>query len=187
MERIPRLSLGFKARTAGVFYLVSVLTAVFAEFVAPGRSAFVAVFVPIAGYAAVTVLFLSIFRPVDKYLSWLAAACGLVGLTFEAIRWHLAHVNAGMVLHGLYCLLIGCLMIRSAFLPRILGASMALAGVLWLTYLSPQLAHELSPYATAVGILAEALPMLWLLIMGIHAGRPAGQRALRRNGNEASI
>jgi hypothetical protein len=46
---------------------------------------------------------------------------------------------------GFYCLLIGYLIFRSGFLPRILGAGMAIAGLGWLTFLSPALAHDLVP------------------------------------------
>jgi Domain of unknown function (DUF4386) len=174
MERIRGLSPSFKARTAGVLYLLSVLTAVFAEFVAHGRLGLAAVFVPVVGYVAVTLILLSIFMPVNKYISWLATACGLVGLGFEALQWRPGQVNPGMIFHAFYCVLIGYLMIRSAFLPRILGALMGLAGLLWLTYLSPQLVHKLSPHLTAVGILAEGLPMLWLLLMGVHVEHWSG-------------
>ena len=74
-----------------------------------------------------------------------------------------------MVFHGLFCLLIGYLIFRSTFLPRILAALMAFAGLGWLTYLSPQLAINLSPYNVALGLLGEALVMLWLLVIGLNA------------------
>lgn len=49
-------------------------------------------------------------------------------------------------------LLIGYLSFRSSFLPRLLGAGMALAGLGWLTFPSPPLAHYLSPYILISGI-----------------------------------
>ena len=60
------------------------------------------------------------------------------------------------------------LIFKSTFLPRILGALMAFAGLVWLIYLSPPLANYLSPYNTAAGILGEGLPMLWLLVFGVN-------------------
>jgi hypothetical protein len=54
-------------------------------------------------------------------------------------------VNICFVFFGVYCLLIGYLIFRSAFLPQILGVLMAFAGLGWLTYLSPPLAPYLSP------------------------------------------
>ena len=55
-----------------------------------------------------------------------------------------SYINS-LVFFGFYCLLIGYLIFRSAFLPRILSALMAFAGFGWLTFLSPALAHHLSP------------------------------------------
>jgi hypothetical protein len=80
-----------------------------------------------------------------------------------------------MVLHGSYWLLIGYLIFRSTFLPRILGALMTIAGLGWLTYLSPPLVNHLSPYNLASALLAEGLVMLWLLVMGVNVQRWKGQ------------
>jgi hypothetical protein len=48
---------------------------------------------------------------------------------------------------------------------------MVIAGLGWVTYLSPVLAHEESPYNLASGLLGEGLVMLWLLVMGVNAER----------------
>ena len=164
----PRIS----ARTAGVLYLVAVLTAVFAEFIAPGKLGTpVAVVVPICCYAGVTLLLYSILKPVNRGVAAAALLFGLVGLGFEAFQLQLRDVNVGMTCHGVYCLLIGYLMFRSVFLPRVLGVLMAVGGLLWLIYLSPSLAKSFSPWNSAVGLIAEALPMLWLLVMGVDVQR----------------
>jgi hypothetical protein len=76
-----------------------------------------------------------------------------------------------LVLFGLFNLLIGCLIFRSTFLPRILGGLMALSGLGWLTFLSPPLANYVLPYVEVLGILAEALLMLWLLVKGVNEQR----------------
>jgi len=80
-------------------------------------------------------------------------------------------VNICFVFFGVYCLLIGYLIFRSAFLPRILGVPMAFAGLGWLTFLSPPLANYLSPYILVLGFLAELALMLWLLVMGVNVQR----------------
>jgi hypothetical protein len=79
--------------------------------------------------------------------------------------------NIGLVFFGFYCLLIGYLIFRSTFLPRILGALMACAGLAWLTFLSPPLANYLLPYNLAVGALSELSLTLWLLVMGVKVER----------------
>ncbi len=76
-----------------------------------------------------------------------------------------------VVFFGIYCLLIGYLIFKSAFLPRILGALMALAGLGWLTFLYPPLANHLSPYDLVLGFLAELSFCLWLLVMGVNVQR----------------
>jgi hypothetical protein len=48
---------------------------------------------------------------------------------------------------------------------------MVLAGLGWLTFLYEPLADHLSPYIQALGIVAEALLMLWLLVTGVNAER----------------
>ena len=82
-----------------------------------------------------------------------------------------------LVFFGLYCLLIGFLIFKSTFLPRILGVLMALAGLGWLTFLAPPLANALSPYALVLGFLAELSLMLWLLIKGVNVQRWKQQAA----------
>lgn len=80
-------------------------------------------------------------------------------------------VLVALVFFAMYCLLIGVLILQSTFLPRLLGALMVLAGAGWLTFLYEPLADRLSPYIQGVGALAEALLMLWLLVMGLNAER----------------
>jgi hypothetical protein len=86
--------------------------------------------------------------------------------------------NICVVFFGVYCLLIGYLIFKSAFLPRILGWLMAFAGLGWLTFLSPALANHLSPYNLVFGFLAELLLMLWLLVRGVKVQRWREQASL---------
>jgi hypothetical protein len=77
-------------------------------------------------------------------------------------------VDIPVVFDGFSCFLIGYLIFRSSFLPRILGVLMAVGGLGWLTFLSPPLAKHLSPYNLAFGILGQESVMLWLLVMGVN-------------------
>ena len=80
-------------------------------------------------------------------------------------------VNICFVFFGVYCLLIGYLIFKSSFLPRILGVLMGFAGLGWLAFLFPPLADYLSPYNLVLGFLAELVLMLWLLVMGVNVQR----------------
>jgi Domain of unknown function (DUF4386) len=171
MKRIANMSPSLKAHIAGVSFSLTMLTAVFSELIVRGRLGLAADVVEASGMLAVTLLLYAIFEPVNTRLSLLAAAFNLVGLTFESLQWQPQGIGVGLVLHGIYWLLIGYLIFRSTFLPRILSALMAIAGLGWLTYLSPPLANHLSPYNVGIAIAAEGLMMLWLLVMGVNVQR----------------
>jgi hypothetical protein len=170
--RIAEASPGFKARIAGAFYLLNILTGALALF-AHGIWGLAANLIAAACYIAVTLLFYDIFKPVNRSVPLVAAFFSLVGCAFGALSpFHLApsHIN-NLVFFGFYCLLIGYLIFRSTFLPGILGVLMAIGGLGWLTFLSPPLANYLSPYNMAPGILGEGALTLWLLVMGVNVQR----------------
>ena len=166
MKWIAEASPRFKARIAGALFLLGLLSAVFGEFFVR-RLEIAADLIAVSSMIAVTLLLYGIFKPMNMGLSSLAASINLVGLTFGAFRWNPRGVDIPVVFDGFYCLLIGYLIFRSIFLPRILGALMACAGFSWLTFLSPPLARYLSPYNLALGILGQGSVMLWLLMMGV--------------------
>jgi len=168
MKRIAEASPRFKARVTGALYLLSLVTVTFAELSLRGRLNVAGGLIAIAGMAVVTLLIYDIFKPVNRRLALLAAFISLVGLSFEALRLQPKGVNIAIVFAGFYCLLIGYLIFRSTFLPRILGVLMAVAGLGWLTYVSNTLVNLLSPYNLAAAFLAEASVFLWLLVMGVN-------------------
>lgn len=90
-------------------------------------------------------------------------------LALLALRLYVQAYNIGLAFFGFYCLLIGFLVFRSGFLPRVLGALMVFGGLGWLTFLSPPLANYLRPYNIAPGVLGEGSLTLWLLVTGINA------------------
>lgn len=93
-------------------------------------------------------------------------ALAYVFLELNAQAW-----NAFLVFFGFYCVLIGYLVFRSIFLPRLLGLLMACAGLGYLTFLYPPLAARLSPYNLAPAALGELSLMLWLLAVGVNVPR----------------
>ena len=172
MQRIAEASPRFKARITGVVYLLYFLTAVSAE-VFIGRSRLIAydavTLIADAFYIAVTLRFYSMFKPVNRSLSGLAALLSLAGCAKEILRlFNLAPLKVNtLVFFAPYCLLLGYLIFKSTFLPRILGVLMALAGLGWLIFLSP-LGNHLSTYLKIVGFVAEASLMLWLVVMSVN-------------------
>ena len=171
MERIAEASPRSKARIAGAIYVLSVLTAAFAEMFIRGRLSVAGGLVAVSGMIAVTLLFYDILSPLNRRLSLLAASFNLVGLVFEVLRLQPQGVNVAVVFDGFYCILIGYLAFGSSFLPRILGTLMALGGLGWLTFLSPPLGNYLSSYNLAFGLLGEGSVCLWILLMGVNVGR----------------
>lgn len=95
----------------------------------------------------------------------------LQALAYLSLELYGQAYSIAVVFFAFYCLLIGLLILRSNFLPRFLGGLMVIAGLGWLTYLSPPLAKSLSPYILAPGILGEGALTLWLLVFGINIAR----------------
>ena len=172
MERTREPSPATLARTAGVFYLLTFLAGGAAFFVR-GRLGLAAGLIAGLCYVAVTLLFYGLFKPVSRRLSFLAAVVSLAGCAIGPLsRFHLAPSNINpLVFFGFYCLLIGYLIFRSTFLPRVLGALMAFAGLGWLTFLSPPLAKQLTPYNMMPGVLGEGVLTVWLLTVGVNVQR----------------
>ena len=172
MKRIADVSPRFKARMAGVLFLLLVLTAAFTEFFARGRLSFAATLaaglIEVSCMIAVTLLLYDIFMSVDRRLSLLAAFFNFVALTLELLQFLPHGVNIGLGFHGFYWILISYLILKSIFLPRILSALPAIAGLCWLTFLSTPLANYLSPYNLALALFVEASVFLWLLVMGLN-------------------
>jgi hypothetical protein len=176
MERTAEWTPRFRGRVAALFYLLNIISGSLA-LVFIGRKlalyAHAANLTATISYVIVTVVFYSIFRPVNRRVSLLAAISSLMGCAVGAIssfRPSTLPVNA-LVFFGVYCLLIGYLISKSTFLPRVLSILMVIGGLGWLTFLSRSLANALTPYNMAPGILAETLLTVWLLIPGVNARR----------------
>jgi hypothetical protein len=75
-----------------------------------------------------------------------------------------------LVFFGFYNLVIGVLVFKSTFLPRILGVLMAVSCLVGVTFLWPPFAAKYFRYLLVLD-LGEALLVLWLLVMGVNARR----------------
>jgi len=226
-NRMPETSPRLKARIIGTFYLVTVLTGIFAQGFVSGRLVvdgdaaataanilahrglfqlgFAVYLIEMACQIAMTALFYDLLKPAGRSVSLLAAFLGLAGCvikTFSRVFFILplfilggAHflgvfsseqlqalallflkVNdrgaaMALVFFGFYALLTGYLIIKSTFLPRILGVVSMIAGLGWLSFLYLPLGYCLFPYVAAFGLLGAVALIVWLLVFAVNEQR----------------
>jgi len=80
-----------------------------------------------------------------------------------------------LVFFGFFCLLLGYLIFRSGFLPRMIGVLLAFQGLCYLVnsfvdFLAPRMA-DLAFSVLAVSAVGEISLCLWLLVMGVNVPR----------------
>ena len=93
------------------------------------------------------------------------------GLAFVFLRLNARAYNIYLVFFGFWLLLIGYLVYRSTFMPRIVGAFVMLSGVTWILQLWPPLVSALSPWNLILDGPGEISLMLWLLVFGVNPHR----------------
>jgi len=99
----------------------------------------------------------------------------LQALALMSLRMHARGYSIAGVFFGIYMLLLGYLIFRSGFLPRILGGLMAVGGLSFLTnsfaiFLLPALVARL-PDLGMLGGIAELALSLWLMAMGVNVAK----------------
>jgi hypothetical protein len=179
----PRL----EARIAGLLYLLIFIAAPSGATTATPAK----MIVTLACDAGVAFILYDLLKPVNKRLSLFAMLFRLIFVAVMAVNslsyfgavvllqsapHFAAAFNTGyciaMVPFGLHCLLIGILIFRSVFLPRILGVLMALAGLGYLIFLWPRLGSRLFfPWIAIPGVVGEGSLTLWLLVIGVNVQR----------------
>lgn len=108
----------------------------------------------------------------------------LRAMAMSSLRLNAIGGSISLTFFGFYCLLLGCLIIRSRFIPRLIGLLLFVGGLAWLAnsfaaLLLIRLPGNISTYLMAASIGAECVFTLWLLLMGINAAgwREAARRA----------
>jgi uncharacterized protein DUF4386 len=226
-ERTKEASPRLKARITGAFYLLTILTGIFAQgfvserLVVSGDAAttaanilahkgmfqlgFAVYLIEMACQVAITALFYDLLKPAGRSVSLVAAFLGLAGCIIkilsrlffiaplfilggahylsvfsaeqlQALALLFLKVNdrgAGiaLVFFGFYAILTGYLIIKSTFLPRILGVLSVIGGLGWLTFLYPPLGGRLFPFIAIFAILGAVALILWLLVKGVNEQR----------------
>ncbi|MFL6234554.1 MAG: DUF4386 domain-containing protein [Thermoanaerobaculia bacterium] len=100
----------------------------------------------------------------------------LQALAYVSIKANDYGFGVGLIFFGFECLVLGYLIFRSGFLPRILGILMPIAGLSYLTnsfalLLAPAFAARLFPWILLPAFIAEASVCLWLLVKGVNVAR----------------
>lgn len=91
----------------------------------------------------------------------------------QALALLLLNLNsqgAGLALafFGVSTFLNGYLILRSTFLPRILGALSMLGGLGWSTFLYPPLGNQLFLFILLIGLVGSTSQIVWLLARGVN-------------------
>ena len=97
----------------------------------------------------------------------------LQALSYVSLRTHDYGFGFGLIFFGMACLVVGYLIFRSGYLPKILGVLMQIAGACYLTnsfalILAPTLASKLFPVILLPPFVAELSMALWLLVKGVN-------------------
>lgn len=215
------------ARMAGLFYLLTLLSGVFAQSFVSDRLidfgdaaataanigshaslfqiGFAVYLLEMVCQIASTALFYLLLEPVSRTVSLVAVFLSLAGCTIKAVSrlfyiaplfvlgggldpgvfspeqlralalllFKVNDLGAGiaLVFFGCFALLKGYLIVKSTFLPSILGVLGMAAGLGLLTFLSPALGNRQFAWVAAIGLLGAAAQICWLLMVGVNEQR----------------
>ena len=124
--------------------------------------------------------------PVNRWISAVAAIFSLAGCWLPLSWYKPAHIS-NFLFFGVYCLLIGYLIMWSRFFPKTVGVFMACAGVGWLITTWPSLAHAISPFPAIVGFVGEGTLMGYLIIRGLDESQLRTCLQSRRTGSQLGV
>jgi hypothetical protein len=106
--------------------------------------------------------YLSAFVPEQLYV-----------LARMAVRAHTYGFGVALIFFGCECLIVGYLIFRSGYLPKVIGVLMQIAGLCYLVnsfalILAPDFASQLFPAILLPAFVGEASLCLWLLFKGVN-------------------
>ncbi|MDB5001160.1 MAG: hypothetical protein JWR76_2237 [Mucilaginibacter sp.] len=97
----------------------------------------------------------------------------LQALAYVYARVHGYGFSVGLMFFGCTCLVLGYLIFKSGYLPKILGALMQIAGLCYLTnsfvlIITPAFENIIFPVILVPPFIAELSLCLWLLVKGVN-------------------
>ncbi len=97
----------------------------------------------------------------------------LHGLAYLSLQSHGRGFSISLLFFGCVCLILGYLIFRSGYLPRLLGVLMVIAGLGYLIdgfalILSPAFHAMIFPASLLPAFIAESFLCLWLLVKGVN-------------------
>jgi hypothetical protein len=148
----------------------------------------------LVSYVVVTAMLYRLFKPISATVSFLAALFSLVGIAMlaasmailllpiqveglttatNALRLHGAAYNLTGLFFGPYCVLIGWLIVRSAWLPGWVGWLMMLAGAVFVfdasaALAAPAVASRIPEAVMLISLVGEGALALWLTAFGVR-------------------
>ena len=100
----------------------------------------------------------------------------LYAMASLSVKLHSYGFGLSLVFFGCFCLVIGYLIAKSGYFPKVLGFLMQIAGLCYLTnsfalILAPDLANRLFPAILFPAFVGEASFCLWLLVKGVNVSK----------------
>jgi len=97
----------------------------------------------------------------------------LYAMASLSLKSHGYGFGVSLLFFGCFCIIVGYLIFKSGYLPKIIGVLMQIAGVCYLTnsfalVLSPAVANWLFPAILVPAFIGEASLCLWLLAKGVN-------------------
>ena len=100
----------------------------------------------------------------------------LYAMATLSVKSHGYGFGVSLIFFGCFCVIIGYLIFRSGYLPKVIGVLMQIAGLCYLTnsfalILSPNLANRIYPAILLPAFVGEASLCLWLLVKGVNLAK----------------
>ena len=124
-----------------------------------------------AVYFLVALALYALFAPADRRIAVAALPLAAVGCVIQGVGMvedDTSLIRLALVFFGLFLVVIGYLVTRSAFAPRWLGIWLALAGLAWCTFVLPGAPYAARVVLMVLGGLSEVTLLLWLVVLALR-------------------